>query len=151
MSGLRQAQMTEFAHAWWPYVAALICGSLTIFFFYKKSQFGVVMDERGNVRAVVVGKSVLNLDLMLRPVMEFNDGRAQAPSLGVDDNIQRQIVHETKIVDAISKLPPPMNNQGMKFLGGMTQQPGVNIQVVQPGQMGGIRAELDARLSEEDE
>ena len=146
---LRQAQNTEWADAWAPYLFFIVALGVLVFLLYRKSQVGVIADDRGRIRAVVMGKSVLNLDLMLRPVMEFNDGRASAPTLGVSDEMQRLTVHESKIVDAISMLPPPMNRQGMQLLGGMTsQQPAVNIQIAPSQSVQGWLDDVQAQISE---
>lgn len=149
---LRQAQATEMVDAWWLYVLVGVLVIAFLFYLYKKSQVGVILDERGRLRLVMIGHTALNPDLMIRPVMDFRDGQISAPKLGIEDAPQMQIAHEAKIVDAISMLPPGGSRQGMGLVGNMTSQPGaVNIQVVQPGQLGDIRRELDAKLSEEDE
>lgn len=152
---LRQAQATEMVDAWWLYILVFVLAIAFLYYLWKKSQVGVIIDERGRLRLVMVGQTALNPDLMFRPVMDFRNERITAPRLDVPDDTQRQITHEAKIVDAIAMLPPGgYNRQGVGLLGGMVNQnqPGaVNIQVVQPGQMDGIRRELDAKLSEEDE
>lgn len=148
---LRQAQATEVVDAWWLYVLVFVLALAFLYYLWKKSQVGVILD-RGRLRIVMVGKTALNPDLMFRPVMDFSDGQIQAPRLDVPDETQRQITHEAKIVDAISFLPPSGGGQGMKLLGSMTgQQSGsVNIQVLQPGQLSDIRRELDGKLEDDE-
>jgi hypothetical protein len=148
---LRQAQATEVVDAWWLYILVFVLAIAFLYYLWKKSQVGVILDERGRLRLVMIGQTALNPDLMFRPVMDFRDGQIEAPRLDVSDDTQRQITHEAKIVDAISMLPPSGGNQGMKLLGSMTSQPGsVNIQVLQPGQLTDIRRELDGKLEEDE-
>jgi hypothetical protein len=150
---LRQAQATELVDAWWLYVLVTVLVIAFLFYLYKKSQVGVILDERGRLRLVMVGQTALNPDLMIRPVMDFRDGQISAPRLDIADEAQQQIAHEAKIVDAISMLPPAGGQQGMRLVGNMTSQTptgAVNIQVVQPGQLGDIRRELDSKLEDDE-
>lgn len=148
---LRQAQATEVVDAWWLYILVFVLALAFLYYLWKKSQVGVILDERGRLRIVMVGQTALNPDLMFRPVMDFSNGQIRAPRLDTPDDTQRQITHEAKIVDAISMLPPSGGNQGVKMLGNMTSQPGsVNIQVLQPGQLTDILRELDGKLEEDE-
>jgi hypothetical protein len=148
---LRQAQATEIVDAWWIYVLVAVLAIAFLFYLWKKSQVGVILDERGRLRLVMIGQTALNPDLMFRPVMDFRDGQIRSPRLDVTDETQMRITHEAKIVDAISMLPPAGGGQGLKLVSNMTGQPGgVNIQVLQPGQLGDIRRELDAKLEDDE-
>ncbi len=84
---------------------------------------------------------------MFGPVLDFSQkNMVTAPDLGGSDELQRQIVHETKIVEAVRALPPGYQRQALGLAGGMsTPQPAVNIQVIQPNETG-IISQWDADI-----
>lgn len=144
---LAQEKATAFFYAWFFPVALGIILVVLVFIAWKKSKVGVIQDERGHIRIVMINGHALNPDLMFRPLIEFPRGGAQAPLLETSDADQRQVTHEAKIVSAIQALPPGYPRQGLNLVGGMTGgQSAVNIQVVQPGQVAGIRNDLDGQL-----
>jgi hypothetical protein len=106
------------------------------FMLWKKSQVGVISDKDGKVRIVMINQRALQPELMYQPVLDFSDKQiVTAPNLNIPAETQRQIVHETKVVEAISSLPQGYQRQALSLAGGMASGPAaaVNIQVVQPG------------------
>jgi hypothetical protein len=83
---------------------------------------------------------------MFSPVLDFSQkNTVTAPALGVPNELQQQIAHETKIVEAVRALPPGYQRQAMGLAGGMVQKPAVNIQVIQPHETG-IVSQWDADI-----
>lgn len=148
---LQKAQSTQWVSAWGPVGLILVALLAGLFYLWKKSQVGVILDENGRVRLVMVNKRALQPDLMFGPVIDFSERRgATAPALGVSDDIQRQIVHETKIVEAISSLPPGYPRQAVGMAGSLTSNPAaqVKIQVVHPDRLGPVLDEVESGLLE---
>ncbi len=148
---LQNAKQLQWVSAWGPValiVVALVAG---LFYLWKKSGVGVILDESGKVRAIMIGKRVLQLELMFQPVIDFG-ATVTAPELGVSNDIQRQIVHETKVVEAISSLPPGYQRQALGMAGSLTTNPAaqVNIQVVQPDRLGPVLDEVEGGLMDGD-
>jgi hypothetical protein len=147
---LRQEKATEFFWAWFFPIAVVLALAAAVYVLWKKSKVGVIQDDRGNIRIVMINGQALNPDLMFRPVIQFRRDGAFAPILGTSDTDQRQVTHEAKVVSAIQALPPGYPKQGLNLVGGMaTGQPAVNIQVVQPGQLGSLRKEFDNQIAGE--
>ncbi len=150
---LDKAQATMWISAWGGWFFALVVLAAAIFVIWKKSQIGVIADENGRVRVIMINQRALQPDLMFGPVLDFSrkDG-VTVPSLGTSDDIQRQINHEAKVVDAIGRLPPGYSRQAVGLASGMAQQPAVNIQVVQPGETGLISqwdADIQGQMAQE--
>lgn len=147
---VRQKATNDF-QAWGPWVLAAVCGGMLIFVVIKKSEVGVIKDGRGNTEAVKVGNRLVNPSLMIRPVLEFNRDGVTAPELGVPMDAQSQHAHDRNIVAGISAMPQGLLNQAVKYLQELTapRAPGVQIQVLQPGQMGSLRADLEEQLAQE--
>lgn len=129
----------ERANAWfgsWGWIlAALALMVATGYFFFKKSQVGVITDENGKVQIIMIKDRALQPKLMFDPVLDFTGKKGvEVPELGVSDEIQKSIVHERNIVDAISELPQGYPRQALGMTASLsTPQSAVNIQVVQPG------------------
>jgi hypothetical protein len=142
-------RMTNDVLAWGPILSFSVLLGAFLFYLWRKSQVGVISDERGNVRVVMINGHALNPDLMFGPVLEFLKSGTRMPALGIPLDMQRQSVRENNIVRGIASMPQgyPAQN-GMRLLSGMNAG-GVNIQVVQPGQLGAIRDELDERIAQE--
>jgi hypothetical protein len=131
----------ERANAWfgswgWVIVSVVLIGALG-YFFFKKSQVGVITDADGNVALIMIKDRALQPKLMFDPVLDFTGRQGvMVPELGVTDEIQKQIVHERNIVDAIEALPPGYPRQALGMAAGLsTPASAVNIQVVQPQQV----------------
>lgn len=134
---LQKTQATMWVSAWGGWFFALVVLAAAIFVIWKKSQIGVVTDENGRVRIIMINQRALQPDLMFGPVLDFSDKQAvTAPALGVPEETQRQIAHETKVVEAVRSLPPGYQRQALGLAGGMVQKPAVNIQVIQPHETG---------------
>ena len=137
---LQKTQATMWVSAWGGWVFALVVLVVAVFVIWKKSQIGVITDENGRVRVIMINNRALQPDLMFGPVLDFSQKNAVTiPNLGSSEELQRQIVHETKIVEAVRALPPGYQRQALGLAGGMsTPQASVNIQVIQPGETGMI-------------
>jgi hypothetical protein len=149
---LQKSQATMWISAWGGWVFAVFIMGIASFVIWKRSQVGVVMDENGKVRLVMINQRALQPALMSSPVLDFSNGQVVTPNLGVPAETQRQIVHETKIVEAIEALPPGYQRQALGLAGGMTTQAGspqINIQVVQPDRLAPILDEVEGALLEE--
>lgn len=134
---LQKTQATMWVSAWGGWFFALVVLAAAIFVIWKKSQIGVVTDENGRVRIIMINQRALQPDLMFGPVLDFsNKQTVTAPALGVPEETQRQIAHETKVVEAVRSLPPGYQRQALGLAGGMVQKPAVNIQVIQPHETG---------------
>jgi hypothetical protein len=143
---LQKTQATMWVSAWGGWVLALVVMVVAVFVIWKKSQVGVITDENGRVRIVMINQRALQPDLMFQPVLDFSDKHmVTAPSLGISDELQRQVVHETKVVEAVRSLPPGYQRQALGLAGGMAQKPAVNIQVIQPNETG-IISQWDADI-----
>jgi hypothetical protein len=150
---LQKTQATMWVSAWGGWFLALVVLVVAVFVVWKKSQIGVIADENGRVRIVMINQRALQPDLMFGPVLDFSQKNAvTAPALGVSDELQRQIAHETKIVEAVRALPPGYQRQAVGLTGGMVQKPAVNIQVIQPGETGVISqwdADIQGQMAQE--
>jgi hypothetical protein len=143
---LQKTQATMWVSAWGGWFFALVVLVVAIFVIWKKSQIGVIADENGRVRVIMINQRALQPDLMFGPVLDFSQkNTVTAPALGVPDELQKQIAHETKIVEAVRALPPGYQHQAMGLAGGMAQKPAVNIQVIQPNETG-IISQWDADI-----
>lgn len=148
-----QATMWLSAFGGWVFAAAVIAAAG--FVIWKKSQVGVVTGKDGKVKIIMIGKRALQPELMFAPVLDFGDKKSvTVPPLGVSESIQQQIVHETKIVEAINGLPQGYQRQALGLAGGMTaaQRPAVNIQVIQPGESGVVSqwdADIQGKMAQE--
>jgi hypothetical protein len=109
--------------------------------------------ENGRVRIIMVNQRALQPDLMFGPVLDFSDKHeVTAPALGIPEETQRQIAHETKVVEAVRSLPPGYQRQALGLAGGMVQKPAVNIQVIQPHETGIISqwdADIQSQMAQE--
>jgi hypothetical protein len=125
-----------------------------VFVVWKKSQIGVISDENGRVRVIMINNRALQPDLMFGPVLDFSRKNAvTAPALGGSDELQRQIVHETKIVEAVRALPPGYQRQALGMTARMSTPPTgaqINIQVVQPERLGPVLDEVEGHLLDAD-
>jgi hypothetical protein len=143
---LQKTQATMWVSAWGGWVLAFVVLVVAVFVIWKKSQVGVITDENGRVRIVMINHRALQPDLMFQPVLDFSDkNMVTAPALGISDELQRQVVHETKVVEAVRSLPPGYQRQALGLAGGMAQKPAVNIQVIQPNETG-IISQWDADI-----
>jgi hypothetical protein len=134
---LQKTQATMWVSAWGGWALALVVLVVAVFVIWKKSQIGVIADENGRVRIVMINQRALQPDLMFSPVLDFSGKNlVTAPSLGTSDELQRQVVHETKVVEAVRALPPGYQRQAVGLAGGLVQKPAVNIQVIQPHETG---------------
>lgn len=151
---LQKMQATMWAMAWGPIILIVVALLAGLFYLWKKSQVGVIQDENGRVRLVMIDKRALQPELMFDPVIDFSERNGvMVPKLGVAEDIQQQIVHETKIVEAIGRLPPGYQRQALGLAGGMSSAaPAINIQVVQPGNIQGwmddVQGQISARTEE---
>ncbi|MCX6067202.1 MAG: hypothetical protein NT121_15850 [Chloroflexi bacterium] len=150
---LQKTQATMWVSAWGGWFFALVVLVVAIFVIWKKSQIGVITDENGRVRMIMINQRALQPDLMFGPVLDFSDKNSvTAPALGTSDEFQRQIVHESKVVEAVRALPPGYQRQALGLAGGMAQKPAVNIQVIQPGETGIISqwdADIQGQMAQE--
>jgi len=137
--------------AWGPWVFAFACLVALGFVLIKKSEVGVIKDGQGHTELVKIGKDVIKPANMERPLIHLGKLGATSPDLGVTADIQRQSTREANTVAGIRALPQWMQQQAKTFLGDMmgSRAPGVQIQVLQPGQMGSIRGELEEQLAGE--
>lgn len=132
---LQRARDTYFLQTYCVYGLGLALVAAGGFVLWKKSQVGVIMDENGRVRVVMIKNQALRPELMSQAVIDFSQKRAQVPDLGSSAEMQLQLAHERNMVDAIDALPPGYPRQAMGMLGSLsTPQAGTNfnIQVVQP-------------------
>jgi hypothetical protein len=146
------------SNAWWGtwgWVLAAIAIFLALgWYFFKKSQIGVITDGDGKVRLIMIKDRALQPGLMFNPVLDFTGKTgASVPSLGVPDELQRQVVHERSIVDAIHELPQGYPRQALGMAAGLStpQNPAVNIQVVQPGQVQGWLDDVQGQIAQHEE
>lgn len=150
---LQKTQATMWVSAWGGWFFALVVLVVAVFVIWKKSQIGVITDENGRVRIVMINQRALQPDLMFNPVLDFSQKNVvTAPALGVSDELQRQITHETKVVEAVRALPPGYQRQAMGLASGMVQKPAVNIQVIQPTETGIISqwdADIQGQMAQE--
>jgi hypothetical protein len=149
---LQKTQATMWVSAWGGWVLAGIAACVAIYVVWKKGQIGVIQDENGKVRLVMVQNRALQPDLMPGPVIDFSQGKVSSPDLGVSEATQSQIVHETKIVEAVAALPVGYQRQALGLAGGMASpQTGaqINIQVVQPERLAPVLDEVEGGLLEE--
>jgi hypothetical protein len=150
---LQKTQATMWVSAWGGWFFALVVLAAAIFVIWKKSQIGVITDENGRVRVIMINQRALQPELMFGPVLDFSrKDVVTAPSLGIPEDVQRQINHETKVVDAIGHLPPGYSRQALGLTSGMVQKPAVNIQVIQPGETGLISqwdADIQGQMAQE--
>ncbi|PKN92990.1 MAG: hypothetical protein CVU44_11200 [Chloroflexi bacterium HGW-Chloroflexi-6] len=155
---LQKSTATMWVSAWGGWVFAVVVIVIAAFVIWKKSQVGVIpTDSNGRPQMVVINqggqKILVSPSLMASPMLAISNQGGSMPML-VNENFQKETTHGAQIIEAVRSLPPGYNRQGLSLAGGLTgpQQAGsVNIQVVQPGQLDGIRHELDAKLTEEDE
>ena len=138
-----------------PWVLVIVLAAALGFYLWKKSQIGVIQDKDGKVRALNIGRNVLNLALMLRPLLTVNKDGFDFPQL-VPDDMQARHAHERNIVDAVDSLGPGYGRPALGLAGSLTgpQQAGsVNIQVVQPGQVqpwiDDVQGQLSATVEED--
>jgi hypothetical protein len=150
---LQKTQATMWVSAWGGWILALVVVVVAVFVIWKKSQIGVITDENGRVRMIMINQRALQPDLMFGPVLDFSDKKVvTAPALGISDDFQQQIVHETKVVEAVRSLPPGYQRQALGLAGGMAQKPAVNIQVIQPSETGLISqwdADIQGQMAQE--
>jgi hypothetical protein len=150
---LQKTQATMWVSAWGGWFFALVVLVVAVFVIWKKSQIGVITDENGRVRMIMINQRALQPDLMFGPVLDFSDKNiVTTPALGTSDEFQRQIVHESKVVEAMRALPPGYQRQALGLAGGMAQKPAVNIQVIQPGETGIISqwdADIQGQMAQE--
>jgi hypothetical protein len=136
--------------AWGPWVFAIACLVALGFVLIKKSEVGVIKDGQGNTELVKVGRDVFKPANMERPLIHFGKLGPTSPDLGVPEAIQRQSTHEANVVAGIRALPQWMQHQVKGLLDNMgPRSPGVQMKVLQPGQMGSIRGELEEQLAGE--
>ena len=111
---LQKTQATMWVSAWGGWFFALVVLVVAVFVIWKKSQIGVITDENGRVRMMMINQRALQPDLMFGPVLDFSQKNVvTAPALGVSDEFQRQIAHETKVVEAVRALPPGYQRQAL--------------------------------------
>jgi len=150
---LQKTQATMWVSAWGGWFHALVVLVVAVFVIWKKSQIGVITDENGRVRIVMINQRALQPDLMLGPVLDFSQkGTVTAPALGVSTETQLQLAHETKVVEAVRALPPGYQRQAMGLASGMVRKPAVNIQVIQPNETGIISqwdADIQGQMAQE--
>lgn len=155
---LKKSTATMWVSAWGGWVFAVVVIILAGFVIWKKSQVGVIpTDQNGKAQMVVINqggqKILVSPALMPAPMLTVSRDGASMPML-VDQAFQEKTTHGAQVIEAIANLPPGYNRQAMGLAGGLAA-PGaagsVNIQVVQPGQMGDYRREFEAKLLEEDE
>ena len=151
---LQKTQATMWVSAWGGWVFALVVLVVAVFVIWKKSQIGVISDENGRVRVIMINNRALQPDLMFGPVLDFSRKNVvTAPALGSSAELQRQIVHETKIVEAVRALPPGYQRQALGITAGLSPQqagPQINIQVVQPERLGPVLDEVEGHLLDTD-
>lgn len=151
---LQKTQATMWVSAWGGWFFALVVLAAAIFVLWKKSQIGVIADENGRVRVIMINQRALQPELMFGPVLDFSGKDVvTAPGLGIPEDVQRQINHETKIVEAIRHLPPGYSRQALGLTSSIAQKPAVNnIQVIQPGETGLISqwdADIQSQMAQE--
>ncbi len=152
---LRRAQDTYFLSAYGGWFFALFLAVAFGFFLWKKSQIGIIADESGKVRVVMIGKRALQPELMANPVLDFTDpARVFAPVAGISEEAQLRIVHAAKVVEAIGNLPSGYSRQalGMMAAGltGQNSSPQVNIQVVSGGSVAPVLDEVEGGLLDDE-
>jgi hypothetical protein len=141
---------TNWLQAYGPWLFAFCCLAALAFVMIKKSEVGVIQNGRGDVELVKVGRRMTKPSLMILPVLQFDKDEVTAPELGVPMDVQSKQAHESNVVAGIANLPQWAAQQAKSLLSGLTSQaPGVQIQVLQPGQMGSVRDELEQALAEE--
>lgn len=153
---LEQKKATMWVSAWGGWIFGTICLIVGVFVVWKRSQIGVIADENGKVRLVMINQRALQPGLMPGPVIDFSDKRqVTMPVLGVSPDMQQQIVHERNIVDAIAELPQGYPRQALGMTANLSApgSPAINIQVVQPGQVQGWLEDVQGQITsrEEDE
>jgi hypothetical protein len=150
---LQKTQATMWVSAWGGWFLALVVLVVAVFVIWKKSQIGVITDENGRVRVIMINQRALQPDLMFGPVIDFSDKKAvTAPTLGVSDEIQRQVTHETKVVEAIEAMPPGYQRPALGLAGSLAQKPAINIQVIQPSETGLVSqwdADIQGQMAQE--
>lgn len=150
---LDKAKATMWLSAYGGWVFAVIVAVAAGYVIWKRSQIGVIADENGKVRIVMINKRALSPELMTHPVADFSaPNGVLIPDNGIDPETQRQQAHERNIVDAIKGLPPGYARQGMGLAAGMMQKPAVNIQVIQPSETGLISqwdADIQGQMAQE--
>jgi hypothetical protein len=149
---LKRAQDTYWLSAYGGWFFALLVAIAAGFVIWKKSQFGVVLDENGKVRIVMIGKRALLPELMVNPVADFSSkDKVTVPDLGVNAETQSRQAHERNVVDAIAALPQGYPRQAVGLAGGMMGQPGgaqINIQVLSADRMNPVLDEAEGGLLE---
>ena len=150
----KKKQDTYWLSAFGGWVFGIIALVIGIFVVWKKSQIGVIADENGKVRIVMINQRALQPALMHEPVIDFSNGQVNVPPMGTPPEMQHQLVHERNIVDAIAELPQGYQRQAVGMTAGMTApQSAVNIQVVQPGNvqswLDDVQGQISSRAEED--
>lgn len=79
---LQKTQATMWVSAWGGWFFALVVLVVAVFVIWKKSQIGVITDENGRVRMIMINQRALQPDLMFGPVLDFSDKNSvTAPTL----------------------------------------------------------------------
>jgi hypothetical protein len=149
---LQKTTATMWVSAWGPVFLILVVLLAGLFYLWKKGRVGVIQDENGRVRIIMINDRALQPDLMYSPVLDFQKNGVYMPELGVSETTQRQIVHETKVVEAVRALPQGYQRQALGLAGGISTPqsgPQINIQVVQPDHLAPVLDEVEGGLLED--